>query len=66
MSVWSGVYVYGHECLYFADCKFAFGIFGESNNAEVEPTFGVDSMVGFDAIVDAAETVLSQWVGTLN
>ena len=35
-------------------------------HSEIEPTFGVDSMAGFDAIVDAAEPVLGDQVGTLN
>jgi len=44
--------------LYFCNGKLAFGIFGESLDAKVEPAFGVDSMAGFDAIINAAESIL--------
>lgn len=51
-------YIDSHECLYFCNSELAFGIFGESFDAKVEPAFGVDSMAGLDAIINAAESVL--------
>ncbi len=51
-------YIDGHECLYFCDGELAFGIFGESFDAKVEPAFGVDSMTSLDAIINTAESIL--------
>lgn len=65
LSLNSG-YVYCHQGLNSAHCKLSFGVFGETVHSEIEPTFGVDSMVSFDTIVDAAEPVLGDQVGTLN
>lgn len=55
-----GQYINSHEGLQTTHCEFALGVLGEAVNSEVEPTFGVDPVASFEAVVDAAEPILGQ------
>ena len=55
-----GQYIDGHEGLQPADCELPLRVLGEPVDAEVEPAFGVHAVAGFEAVVDAAQTVLGE------
>ena len=52
-------YIDCYECLHSTNCEFSFGIFREAMNTEIKPALGIDPMMRFDSIIDAAEAILN-------
>lgn len=44
--------------MHFTDKKSTFRIFGEASHAEIEPAFGVNAVVGIDAVMKTRQPVL--------
>lgn len=44
--------------MYFTDKKSPFGIFGETHNTEVEPTFRINPITRIHTIMDTGQSVL--------
>ena len=66
MPGWLLWYVDGEEGLESADCELALGVAGEAVDAEIEPAFRVGSVSCAYSVIDAAESILYGWMGTLN